>query len=223
MARALDALRQRGQTSGRVLDFGSYFGNFAILCARLGYQVDALDSYAGYGDALQPVAQLLGRHGVRVLDSGESSPSIPEVVKDTYDAILCMGVIEHIPHTPRPLLESINSLLKPNGWLVLDTPNLAYLYRRLQLARGDSTFCPIHLQYFTEIPFEGHHREYTRAEIEWMLRQIGHEDIAVTMFNYTVYGNAILAGEDLENYLAMERDPDCRELILTASRKAASC
>src|SRR5688572_146420 len=35
--------------SGRVLDFGSYFGNFALFARRLGYQVDAADNYASYG------------------------------------------------------------------------------------------------------------------------------------------------------------------------------
>ena len=92
--------------------------------------------------------------------------------------MLCMGVIEHIPHTPRLLLDTLTRVLKPGGILILDTPNLAYLYKRLALLDGGTIFCPMAQQYYTELPFEGHHREYIVDEIAWMLNAAGHEPIS---------------------------------------------
>jgi SAM-dependent methyltransferase len=131
-------------------------------------------------------------------------------------------VVEHIPHTPRPLLESIDRLLAPGGVLVMDTPNLAYLYNRLKLSRGESIMAPLRSQYYTELPFEGHHREYTEDEVRWMLEQLGHEDVAITTFNYSIYGLESVSGDDLINLRRMEADPALREIILSRSRKPLS-
>ncbi|NEP09859.1 MAG: class I SAM-dependent methyltransferase [Symploca sp. SIO2C1] len=221
MVRVLANLSEQGVSKGRLLDLGAYFGNFSLMCSKAGYQVDALDGYGAYGEALKSVTQLLSTSDVQVLDFDEVGYELQELEPETYDVVLCMGVIEHIPHTPRLLLASLNQVLKPGGLLVLDTPNLAYLYNRQKLARGESIFPPISLQYFTEIPFEGHHREYTRSEIEWLLNTIGHQDIRCSLFNYSIYGLSVLQGTDLDNYKTMLAMPDNRELILTVSRKSA--
>jgi 2-polyprenyl-3-methyl-5-hydroxy-6-metoxy-1,4-benzoquinol methylase len=220
MVRVLSALSQRGVTAGNLLDCGAYFGNFSLMCASEGYQVDALDSYKGYEQALSGVTNLLYNSGIKVIDFDEVGYDLHQIHSQTYDIVLCMGVIEHIPHTPRLLLESLNRVLKPGGLLVIDTPNLAYLYNRQKLARGESIFCPISLQYFTELPFEGHHREYTLAEVKWMLEQIGHTNIYTETFNYSVYGLSILQGHDLDNYKIMMAEPESREIIMTVSRKS---
>ena len=39
MVHAGAALRRRGVVSGRLLDYGSYFGNFALMFARAGFSV----------------------------------------------------------------------------------------------------------------------------------------------------------------------------------------
>jgi 2-polyprenyl-3-methyl-5-hydroxy-6-metoxy-1,4-benzoquinol methylase len=219
MTQALHALRARGLASGRVLDFGSYLGNFSLLCAAAGYEVDALDAYQEYGSTLAPCVQLLGKAGVQVRDFADTSFDLGRLPAASYDACLAMGVIEHLPHTPRPALEAINRVLRPGGILVLDTPNLAYLYNRQKLARGESLLCPIALQYYTEIPYEGHHREYTLAEVRWMLEQLRHEDIAVQTFCYSVYQTEVLSGEALANYRQMQTDPTAAEVIFAASQK----
>ncbi|HXG12349.1 MAG TPA: class I SAM-dependent methyltransferase [Gemmataceae bacterium] len=219
IVQAAAALRERSVIGGRILDYGSYFGNFSLAFARLGYQVDAVDSYQTYGEAFAGVLPLLRKAGVRPLDFAEVRYDLMGLDSESYDVVLCMGVIEHIPHTPRPLLEALNRALKTGGRLLLDTPNLAYIYNRQRLARGESIFCPIALQYDTAIPFEGHHREYTAAEVEWMLRRLGHENITLRTFNYSFYGCPSLRGLDLENYRTALADPSCREIILAVSEK----
>ena len=52
-----------------------------------------------------------------------------------------------------------------------------------------------------------------------MLREIGHEILKEDAFNYSVFGATELTGRDAENFMQMERDPECREIILTVSRR----
>ena len=49
--------------------------------------------------------------------------------------------------------------------------NLGYIYRREAMLRGESVFLDIKHQFHTELPFEGHHREYIRDEVTWMLNE----------------------------------------------------
>lgn len=216
MTRVLRALRARVPPPARILDCGAYFGNFSLMLAEAGYRVDAADSYARYAPAFDPSIRAMRDRGIAVLELDQTLDDLPA---GTYDAALAMGVIEHIPHTPRLFLTALNQRLKPGGWLVLDTPNLAYLYTRLRLERGESIFCPLPAQWGTAIPFEGHHREYTLAEVEWMLGQLQHDAVEIDTFNYSYLALSVLQGADLENHRRMEADPTLREIIFSVSRR----
>jgi SAM-dependent methyltransferase len=221
MVHAAAALRRRGITSGRMLDYGSYFGNFALMFARAGFSVDAVDSYRTYQPAFDRVTPLLAHAGVRVLDFGDVGYELASV-GGAYDVVLCMGVIEHIPSSPRPLLETLNRVLAGGGVLVLDTPNLVHLYNRQKFARGETVLAGIDAQYETELPFEGHHREYTIPELVWMLHRIGHRQISVEAFNYSSYALGTLSSRDVHNHWNMVRDPTMREYLMTLSVKPAA-
>ena len=222
VVRVQKAIAAAVPAGGRVLDYGSYFGNFGLAVNAMGYRVEAVDSYQQYGDALAPWLALQREAGIVAHDFADTGYDLSSLGARSYDAIICAGVIEHIPHTPRRLLETLTSMLKPSGVLVLDTPNLGYLYKRLALLDGQSIFAPISQQYFTEVPFEGHHREYTVAELEWLLKAVGHEIVSMETFNYSVFGQSRLEGEHLAYYLEMEADPSLRELIVSVSRRPAA-
>jgi len=217
MAHIAAALRRRGISGGRLLDYGSYFGNFSVMFASAGFRVDAIDSYRRYGSAFEPVRELMRKSGVTLHDFDDAGRDLRGLQDGSYDVVLCLGVIEHIPHTPRLLLQSLRRMLKPGGCLVIDTPNHAYIYHRQKLGRGESVMAHIAAQFNAEPPFEGHHREYTAPEMAWMLAQSGQRDITIEMFNYSVYALPVLTGEDLANYWASALDPLSRELILTVS------
>jgi SAM-dependent methyltransferase len=219
MVRALHALNRAGATAGRVLDVGAYFGNFSLMCLGAGYAVDALDSYRAYGPALERCERLVAGAGGRVLDFADTAFDLSQLAPVSYDIVICAGVIEHLPHTPRPLLEAIDRVLAPSGMLLIDTPNQAYLYNRQRLMRGESIMAPLASQYPVEPPFEGHHREFTVAEIRWMVERLGHDLVALDTFNYSLYALSEISGNDLVNYRQMEADPTMREIILSLSRK----
>ena len=219
MVHALRALRATGVGTGRVLDCGSYFGNTALMLAAAGYRVDAVDAYREYSPSLDGCVSLMREVGVTVIDFADVGTTLAQVGDATYDAVVCLGVIEHVPHSPRALLMGLDRILKPGGTLLLDTPNLAYLYTRRKLLRGESVMPSLDSQFFTEVPFEGHHREYTTEELRWMLAQIGHEDARIETFNYSVYGLPALTADEQADQRLMATDPALREIILSASSK----
>lgn len=222
MVHAASALRERGITGGRVLDVGAYFGNFSLLLARQGFSVDAVDAFGSYAPALDGPNALLRKAGVRLLDFTVVGRELDQLPASEYDVVLCTGVIEHIPHTPRFLLAGLDRVLRTGGQLVLDTPNFAHIYNRQKFARGESVMADLPAQYYSARPFEGHHREYTIAEIVWMLQQIGHTDIRAEAFNYSAYEQSSLLGRDVANHWAMVQDPTMREYLLTVSTKPAA-
>src|SRR5262249_19367205 len=113
----------------------------------------------------------------------------------------------------------LDRVLARNGLLVIDTPNLAYLNNRQRLARGESVMADLAAQFHTAVPFRGHHREYVPSELVWMLGEIGHVDVSIELFNYSVYGSTQLHGRDVDNHWAMTAEPSLRELMMSTSRK----
>lgn len=216
VVRALDRLSDVS-TGGRVLDVGAYFGNFSLAASMRGFEVDALDSYAAYAGAFGPWIDMLRGAGVRVIDFAQAGFDLHGIADEVYDGALVMGVIEHVPHSPRALLQAIRRVLKPGGTIVVDTPNIAYAYHRERLARGESIMAPLASQFDCEPPFEGHHREYTMGEVDWMLRRVGFDRVALDAFNYSMYGLESIGGDDLRLYHEMQADPSRREVILASA------
>jgi hypothetical protein len=77
----------------------------------------------------------------------------------------------------------------------------------------------LEIQYYATLPFEGHHREYTGAEVVWMVQQLRHRVLLTDLYNYSAYGHGVLTGRDVTNHWRMVADPTMRELILVASQK----
>ncbi|NQU60338.1 MAG: ATP-binding cassette domain-containing protein [Rhodospirillales bacterium] len=204
----------------RLLDYGSYFGNFALLGVEAGLETWAADEYSSHQDDFSKNLGLMRDNEIKILDLENVGYELNGVIEDNFfDVVLCMSVIEHVPDTPKNLLETLTRVLKPGGRLIMDTPNLAYVSNRLKMLRGESPFPQIESQFSTEIPFKGHHREYSRPEFEWMLKSVGQTDIEFEMFDYSPLGLEELEGRDLILHRISRDDPDSREMIFSVSRK----
>jgi hypothetical protein len=70
--------------------------------------------------------------------------------------------------------------------MAFDTPNVARFWNRKKLSQNESVFQDLKLQYHCEIPYEGHHREYTAQEMRWMLNQVGCSDVNIARFDYNM-------------------------------------
>jgi 2-polyprenyl-3-methyl-5-hydroxy-6-metoxy-1,4-benzoquinol methylase len=100
----------------RLLDVGFGSGAFLELAQEVGWEVLGADT-----DPIT-VENALER-GLNVRQGGVESFSD---MKEQFDAITLSHVIEHV-HEPRALIKAIFDLLKPGGWLYLDTPNIEAL------------------------------------------------------------------------------------------------
>jgi SAM-dependent methyltransferase len=78
-----------------------------------------------------------------------------------HDVVVMAEVIEHLYTAPELVLGYVRRLVKPGGFLVLQTPNAAVLHKRIALLRGSNPYQRIGLS--RENP--GHFREYTLNEL----------------------------------------------------------
>lgn len=215
----IKSLREIGIYNGRVLDFGSFLGVFSIPLNAFGYDVCAVDRYDEFNDAFSGIIHSMKQDGIEVVSTKAETEG--EMLADLgeFDVVISMAVIEHIPHTPRVFLENLIQRLKVGGAIALDTPNLARHWSRENMKAGRPIMQELEHQFFSSIPFAGHHREYTKDEIEWMLRQCGVNNIITYMFDYNLLQFDKITGEHLKTLLLMQIDPTLMDTILSIGRK----
>jgi len=108
-----------------IVDIGAGAGAFSARLTDLGYSVTALDVDVDEW-ALDTVP-------VRHLDINRG---IASSLDRTYDAACVLEVIEHI-ETPWHLLRELRAVVRPGGWLIISTPNVAsFLSRTIFLVSG---------------------------------------------------------------------------------------
>jgi 2-polyprenyl-3-methyl-5-hydroxy-6-metoxy-1,4-benzoquinol methylase len=214
----VDQLREFGLARGSVLEIGSLCGQFVLPLQRLGFDTTAVDRYRAYDGAYAGYTDYLRRAGVTVVETDRTDERAVTGALGQYDAVIAMAVIEHIPHTPRDFVQSLASHVRPGGLLVLDTPNIARYWNRRRLAEGGSIHPPIEHQFYAPEPFEGHHREYTRDEMMWILAQVDCQDVRSRLFDYNPFQFDELWTEHIEALLARLVDPTLADTILVAGR-----
>jgi SAM-dependent methyltransferase len=138
-----------------VLDLGAQ--PFIISCAlrKMGYDVVAFDIDP------EPYMRIAEACDVNVVRCDLEKD---ELGVDNADCAVFTEVLEHLHYYYVPLvLSKINKALKLGGALVLTTPNIASVFRRLRLLLGKQ---PI---------YRYHVREYTLGEVVEVVREAGFE------------------------------------------------
>lgn len=101
---------------GRLLDVGCGNGGFLALAQQAGWHATGVDFDAGAVQACRDRGLDVRQGGIEVM-AGQNT---------RFDVITLCHVIEHV-HDPVDTLRQLHALLKPGGWLWLDTPNIASL------------------------------------------------------------------------------------------------
>jgi ubiquinone/menaquinone biosynthesis C-methylase UbiE len=101
----------------RILDAGAGQQQFKRFCGHLQYVAQDFAQYDGRGDGIGLQTGVWDQRG---LDIVSDITSIPEP-DQSFDAIMCTEVFEHIPH-PVAALAEFGRLLKPGGYLVITAP-----------------------------------------------------------------------------------------------------
>ena len=101
----------------RILDAGAGELQYRKFCSHLDYVSQDFAQYDGKGDQ---VGLQIGSWDQTQLDIVCDITAIPEP-DASFDAIMCIEVLEHLPDAPRALQE-LARLLRPGGWLVMTAP-----------------------------------------------------------------------------------------------------
>ena len=153
-----------GRAKGPFVDIGGFWGVFPLALRKLGHEVAITETLRFYDDAFDGIFGLLKSQRVAVHDvdpfSGED-PALP-----TFGTGFCMAVLEHYPHSLRGFFGTVNALIRAGGMLYVEVPNMARWGNRMALLRGESVLPPSDVVFRSEVPFTGHHREYTLGDLD---------------------------------------------------------
>ncbi|MCW6037302.1 methyltransferase domain-containing protein [Spirulina subsalsa FACHB-351] len=88
-----------------------------------------------------------------------------------FDVVLFCEIIEHLLLDPASVLHEIKRILKPNGTLILTTPNVSRLENVAKMIGGANIYDP----YSGYGPYGRHNREYNKHELYLLLTYLGFE------------------------------------------------
>ena len=100
-----------------------------------------------------------------------------------YDVVVMAEVIEHLYTSPKLILEFLRTIIKPEGVLIIQTPNALALAERIKPIFGIHPYELIR-EDFTN---PGHYREYTEDELRSYAKEAGFTVLHSTIHSYFDY------------------------------------
>ena len=171
---------QRPLQQARIIEVGAYPGHLAALLSQQhGAQVTAVTLMTS--DSFETRMRTAG---VTVAVHDVEREPLP-AADGTADYVLCCEVIEHLEGNVQHMLREARRVLRPDGALLLTTPNHASIEHRWALMRGRSVYPALDVPDYPFYAGAGvrnpmrHVREFTVAEIERLLRDAGFSRVTL--------------------------------------------
>lgn len=126
MRKTLEALQALAPPGAAVLDLAAAQGNFALAASALGYRVtwnDLREDLVAYVRAKSPQAERLAFVPGNIFELGDRFLA-------AFDVVLALEIVEHVAH-PDEFLAALASLTRPDGHIIISTPNGGYLRNTL--------------------------------------------------------------------------------------------
>ncbi len=180
------------------LDIGTGHGMAPRVMKKLGVRAISLDwPVTGGYDGIENV-KVAGVEGYYCEVGREPIP----VADESVDCVLIADVLEHICHSPKPVLQDIYRVLKPGGACVAAMPNATRLTVRIKVALGYSNW-PYIGDYYDKPFHDGHHHEYTRDEFKEIFRR---ENFIERSFIFYEKNARYIKVEDLSKIKTIDRE-----------------
>ena len=167
----------------RICDVGGFWGVWPLTLHELGFDVSMTESLQYYGDLFEPLFGHIRERGLTIHDHDPFDENA--VLAETFDLVTVMAVLEHYPHSLRTFMSNVRSMLRPGGAIYLEVPNIAYLPKRIKMLFGGSPLVPVGEIYRSEVPFIGHHHEFTIGELRELATLAGLTIEEEKFFNYS--------------------------------------
>lgn len=125
-----------------------------------------------------------------------------------FDLILFSETMEHLVANPLIYLREFKRVLRNGGTLLITTPNAAGLHKLVPILLGRSTYFPLEELFVTKLDdgslYQRHNREYTRAELAFILSLAGFAIKQATYFNaYRSYQHKNSTGKPLKQLIRL--------------------
>jgi len=117
----------------RLLEVGAGYAYVAGAACELGWRVSAVD--------VRPIPNFSGIFAPgRSTDGAACNICVDPLPYDagTFDAVLFLEVLEHLPYSPAPVFREMRRVLKPRGRLYLTTPHPGSIGRMLRVLKGEN-------------------------------------------------------------------------------------
>jgi len=209
--------QEQGRRELTLLDVGGFFGAFALTMCRMGWQVTLSEKYSYYGTAFDELRTFLESEGASVWNEDLTEKS-DRTSDGRFALVTVLALLEHLPHSPKTLMENVVAETALGGLIVVEVPNIAYWPKRLQFLRGHTVHPPLRDVYDAEIPFTGHHREYTIEELRNILEWMSLDVEELRTLNYTPWPKGNWKQRLLLEW-PIQTFPGCREVIMACARK----
>ncbi len=155
----------------KILDIGTGIGLLPMALTECGVSIEGADYFVFpehdndmFGvpsmDILQDVWK---KNNLIVHNCNIYSGTLPWE-DNNFDVIISEATIEHVKD-PKKFIDRCYQLLKPGGYVILTTPNISTLLKRIRFIFGKSPLWPVKEFYEAGENFTGHWREYTMDEL----------------------------------------------------------
>ena len=171
-----------------VIDLGGGVGFHSMVCSMLGMKAYSVDFFhfrpkeGGSSDHRFEAEEIAKKAGANFIhtDLLDWEPPFDE---NSIDVVMSVDNIEHLHHSPRKLYKKMVRCLKPSGSFLLGAPNAANILKRLRVPMGMNIFARLEDWYNLNC-FVGHVREPIVADLKFIGRDIGLENIRVIGRNW---------------------------------------
>lgn len=162
--------------SGRCLDVGAAPGHVSMALSLAGYDVVSVvyDLDEDWENTRAVDRQFAARAKglpLSLIRCDVQQEPLP-LDGDAFDCVVFTEVLEHLWMFPARVLSEIHRVLKPGGYVFLTTPNATQLTSRLKWLVGRTSYTSLDTMLSLPVHMR-HNREYTRSEVEVLLRGTG--------------------------------------------------
>lgn len=166
----IDYLIEYVPKNSKIIEFGSIPLVLTTAIHHLEYEIKGIDI------APERFRNAISFIGLDIIKANVETENIP-VESDSFDAALFNEIFEHLRINPIYTMKEVFRVLKPQGILLLSTPNFTSFENLKSLILKGKTLEDIFFEYskLENLGHMGHVRRYTSIEVGIFLEKIGFE------------------------------------------------